>query len=473
VSERPWLVERAASTPDAPALALPGRDLSWRELEAEARSIEASLAHQGVRPGDVVAALLGSADFALAVHGIWLRGATVLPLNARLTAAEIAFQLNDSEAGWIVHPGESRAAAALAEAPSVRPLELGRASPASELPAFDPRQVLAILYTSGTTGRPKGAQLTGENFRASARASQQRLGSRPSDRCLACMPLFHVGGLAILVRSVLLGSCVQVHKGFDPEAVANALESDGITDVSFVANMLAQVLDVRAGAPAPVSLRTVLVGGGPIPEPLTREAESLGYPIAATYGLTEATSQVATRAPADREAMGLRPLPGVALRVDTAEGQVGEILVQGPMVMAGYRNREEETARTLRGGWLHTGDVGQLHDDGTLTMLDRRSDLIISGGENIYPAEIESVLLAHPDIAEVGVAGRPDERYGARPVAWYVPAVGATPGESELSQFCRERLAGFKVPVAFVPRDAMPRTAAGKLIRAQLAERES
>ena len=230
--------------------------------------------------------------------------------------------------------------------------------------------------------------------------------------------------------------------------------------------MLSRVLAARGDAKAPPTLRNVLVGGGPVPEPLLQAARSLGYPVAPTYGLTEATSQVATRAPSDHVALGLRPLPGVEVRVDAEGVAAGEILVRGPIVMSGYLCRPEEAERVLRDGWLHTGDVGCMHSDGTLTVLDRRRDLIVSGGENIYPAEIEAVILAHPQVAEAGVGRRADPRYGGRPVAWFVGQAN----EQEVATFCRERLASFKVPVDFHKVAALPRTAAGKLKRFELTE---
>ncbi len=488
----PWLVARARSTPSAPALRLPARSLSWADLEREALDVHAALVHLGVAPGDVVAVLLDSAELPLLLHGAWLAGAVVLPLNLRLTPPEIAFLLRDARARWLVHGDEALATLAAAALEEVQSGEPSGGHPVSEplpfsqlvsgpsrarRPAQDPAPLdleapLAVLYTSGTTGRPKGAVLTAGNFLASARASQQLLGSRPGDRCLACLPLFHVGGLSILVRALLVGSSVHVHPGFDATAVARSLEVDGVTDVSFVANTLARVLEARGDARAPADLRCILVGGGPVPDALLRRARALGYPVAPTYGLTEATSQVATRAPGDSRACGLRPLPGVRVRVDAAPGGSGEILVRGPTVMRGYLGRDEETARALRGGWLHTGDVGRLHADGTLTVLDRRSDLIVSGGENVYPAEIEAVLLEHPGVAEAGVGSLPDDRYGARPIAWWVPvesASGRPPDEESLARFCRSRLAAFKVPVRFHRVGALPRTAAGKLRRADLA----
>jgi len=335
---------------------------------------------------------------------------------------------------------------------------------------------LALIYTSGTTGRPKGAILTPAAVRASARASAQLLGTGPDDCWLACMPLFHVGGLSILLRACLAGSSVEVQQGFEPGAVAAALEGGGVTGVSLVATMLRRLLEVRGERPAPEGLRWLLLGGGPAPAELLERAHALGYPLAPTYGLTEAASQVATRLPSDTAppfGERLRPLPGTELKItdDAGErlppGEAGEIRVRGETLMRGYLGQPGATARALEGGWLRTGDMGTLDREGGLAILDRRDDLIVSGGENIYPAEIEAVLAEHPSILETAVVAEPDSEYGERPVAWYVPRQPGTE-IGDLGDYCRARLAGYKVPGRFVATDALPRNAAGKVLRREL-----
>jgi len=240
--------------------------------------------------------------------------------------------------------------------------------------------------------------------------------------------------------------------------------------------MLERVLAARGERRAPRSLRCVLLGGGPAPRELLERARSQGFPIAATYGLTEASSQVATQLPTLAESncvAGLRPIFGTELdTVDedgkSARGRPGEILVRGPTVMEGYWNRPEETARALRGGWLRTGDIGVLDSSGTLEVLERRCDLIISGGENIYPSEIEAALLEHPAVIEAAVAGRADADYGRRPIAWLVAAPGQRLDLAKVRRFCVDRLAGYKIPVAFTVVDELPRNSAGKLVRERI-----
>lgn len=487
---RPWILERAARTPSRPALRFEGDVLDFATIAEGAQALARDLIGAGVREGDVVAALVGNDPAAvLLAHAAPLAGITLLPLNARLPAPELAFQLDDADAALLVHgPG---ALAALATDAARGKFAMAALHPDGRLDAkgasgaadrvlrdrLDLQETFAILYTSGTTGRPKGAMLTYDNFLASAEASAAHLGSESDDDWLAALPLFHVGGLSILTRSVWMGTRVTVQPRFDPVAMNHALDADDITLVSLVATMLRRLLDARGDARAPTALRCVLLGGGPAPDALIERAEALGFPIAPTYGLTEATSQVATRRPGAGFDVGLAPLPGVEVRVVDDAGRLcevgreGEICVRGRNVMRGYHARPEATADALRDGWLHTGDVGALDARGDLRVLDRRSDLIVSGGENVYPAQVEAVLEAHEDVAEAGVIGAPDPDWGERPTAVLVAREGAAPTPEALTAHCRERLAGYAVPVAFRFVAELPRTAAGKLQRRRLAER--
>lgn len=342
----------------------------------------------------------------------------------------------------------------------------------------DPDAVHSIIYTSGTTGKPKGAQLTFGNHWWSAVSSCLNLGLVPGDRWLACLPLFHVGGLSILLRSVIYGMPVVLHRRFDAAAANRAIDEQGVTIVSVVAAMLARMLEERGDRPYPPHLRAVLLGGGPAPRPLLEKAAALGMPVLQTYGLTEAASQVCTLAPQDAlRKLGSAGKPLFATRVrivrdgrPVSPGEVGEIQVAGPTVTPGYWNRPDATAEALADGWLHTGDLGYMDDEGYLYVVDRREDLIISGGENVYPAEIEAVLLQHCSVLEAAVVGVPDERWGQVPVAFVALRPGFSCSEEELQAFCRERLAGYKVParVTFVPE--LPKGASGKTLRRVLRE---
>jgi len=446
-----WLAERALRSPGALALCEGDRRLGYADLDRRVSEVARALCAAGVKPGARVAVGFGGLDFAVVAHAARRCGALLLPLNTRLSEREIATQLDDAETEQVLRDPGQLAALPPSDAAPPAPPDAGEPS--------------TLIYTSGTTGAPKGALLSPRGFFASALASALHLGALPSDRWLACLPLFHVGGLSILWRSVLSGSAVVVQERFDPEQVDAALDRDGITCLSLTANMLARLLDARRDAPAPPTLRLLLLGGGPCPAPLVARAEAAGFPVAPTYGLTEAHSQVATRPPGAPPEVGATPLPGTALRIEA-----GEIWVRGPTLMNGYWRRPEASAAALRGGWLHTGDLGRLDEEGRLIVLDRRSDLIVSGGENVYPAEVEAALLAHPDVAEAGVAGVDDMEWGARPAAWVVLQPGADPDTESLRSHCRERLAGYKVPVAFHRASALPRTAAGKLQRHRLGE---
>jgi len=351
-----------------------------------------------------------------------------------------------------------------------------------------PERVLAldaphtIIYTSGATGRPKGALLTIGNHWWSAMGSALNLGLRDDDRWLAALPLFHVGGLAIVLRGAIYGLPVVLHERFDPAAALDAIDHQGVTIASLVAVMLQRMLDLRGARPFPPHFRCALLGGGPAPRPLLEACAARGVPVALTYGLTEAASQVATLAPADAPrkpgSVG-QPLLPTEVRIvddagyDAAPGEVGEIWVRGPTVTPGYHRHPEASAAAIVDGWLRTGDLGHRDAEGFLYVIDRRSDLIISGGENVYPAEVEAVLLAHPAVAEAGVIGAPDPTWGQAPVAFVVPATGRSPTDdlaADVLAFCRERLAAYKCPRSLRFVIALPRTAAGKLQRARLRE---
>jgi len=481
----PW---RAAQTPDAPALETRAGIWTFADLLDRARRGAAYAKSMAPEVEAPIGLLLdGDAEFAAWFHAIALAGRTVLPLNLRLTTRELAQQLVDARVGWLLgKAGDARLADLAAQVPALRAEVVPRLD---RLPAtrgtmpeagagVDTSATLAVLFTSGTSGRAKGACLTWANFVASAEAAAGRLGPVVAQRWLACMPLFHVGGLSILMRSVRFGGPARLLSRFDAAEVSDELDSGEIAAVSLVPTMLSRLLAYRGERRAPPGLQVLLLGGaGAAPDLLTR-ALAAGYPVCPTYGLTEACSQVATAAPPPVGAaspLPMRPLCGTELRIihdglDAPPGAPGEIVVRGPTVMQGYLHDPQGTARVLRDGWLHTGDIGCLDADGGLRMFDRRDDLIVSGGENVYPAEIEAVLLEHPAVDDAGVTGIPDADLGARVIAWIVAAPGTAPDADSLRRHCRSRLAGFKQPREFRYVDALPRNAVGKLQRSRLGE---
>ncbi len=462
---------------EQPALVCQGESWTASQLAGRADALAGWLGHAGVRRGDVVAAHLpNGAGFATLLHALDRRDAILLPLNRRHTEPELRATIEHAGAKLVLH-GDDEFAERVRRATRGCPVRALPDLPTraeAACPEGDLNTLALLLYTSGTTGRAKGALLSHANLRASVSASAGRLGAADDDRWLACLPLHHIGGLSILLRCAAQGCAAIVQPEFDAAAVSNALDTEGITHVSLVPTMLARLLELRAAPPA--TLRVALLGGAGAARELLERASQAGWPIAATYGLTEAASQVATREPGAAPDAPLPALPGVELRVidpdgeDVATDVAGEILVRGAIVMQGYWNASEASAAALRGGWLHTGDLGALDARGELRVFDRRADLIVSGGENIYPAEIEAVLLEHPDVAAAGVAGVRDAEFGQRPVAWIVAASSQTPSADALRAFCRERLAGFKLPLRFHCVEELPCTAAGKLQRHRLLE---
>ncbi|WP_426751981.1 o-succinylbenzoate--CoA ligase [Myxococcus sp. Y35] len=467
--------EGARSHPDAEALTFGGRAWSYAELDTDVARWVAALEAHGIGAGDRVVSL--ATNHAASVFLFWALGrlgAVLVPLNARLTAAELAPMLEDIRPSLTLAmepllprlPGarllESFADAAAMGSATCRPLE-----------TTSPR---VVLFTSGTTGRPKGAVLTEGNFRASTRGSAANLGAHAAPRWLGTLPLFHVGGIAMLTRTAYEGGCLILHERFDADAVNRAIDTEGASHASLVATTLERVLEARGDRPMPPSFAFALIGGGPVPVPLLARARAAGLRALQTYGLTEACSQVTTERPdeADGRTAGA-PLPGTEVRIVGADGDVcgpgveGDIEVRSPTVMAGYWQRPEATREALRDGWLRTKDVGVLDVRGRLTVLSRRTDLIVRGGENIYPAEIEAVLLNHPAVQEAAVVGFPDDRWGETPVAFVVRRPGQEqPGAEVLDAWSRQSLAGFKVPARFVWLDALPRNAMGKVERTVL-----
>ena len=481
----PW---RATQSPDAPALETSAGTWTFADLLDLARRGSAHVRAAALQ-GDAPVALLldGDAEFAAWFHAIVLAGRTVLPLNPRLTTRELVQQLVDAQVGLLLgKAGDARLADLAAQVPGLRSeiapklgvLPVPRGALPGESERADAGATLAVLFTSGTSGRAKGACLTWANFLASAEAAADRLGPVVAQRWLACMPLFHVGGLSILMRSVRFGGPVRLLPRFDAAEVSDVLDRGDIAAASLVPTMLSRLLARREGRAAPPGLRVLLLGGAAAaPELLTR-ALAAGYPVCPTYGLTESCAQVATAAPPSAGATcasPMLPLRGTELRIDidgrdAAPGTPGEIVVRGPTVMQGYLRDPQATARALREGWLYTGDIGCLDAEGGLRVFDRRDDLIVSGGENVYPAEIEAVLLEHPSVDDAGVAGVPDADLGARVVAWVVAAPGVAPDVAALQRHCRGRLAGFKQPREIRYVEALPRNAAGKLQRSRLRE---
>jgi O-succinylbenzoic acid--CoA ligase len=322
--------------------------------------------------------------------------------------------------------------------------------------------VAAVVATSGTAGAPKVVELGVDAIRWSALATSAALEAGPGDRWLCCVPVHGVAGLAVLARAWHTGLPVEVHDGFDPAAVGAA--AGRATLVSLVPAMLRRLL---AAGDAASRFRRVLLGGGPVPADLAREAKDRGVGLLRTYGLTETFGGMAHDG---------HPLDGAEVRIGgpSMPDPEGEILVRGPMLFRRYRGEPGRTAAALRGGWLHTGDLGRIHHDGPLVVLGRVDDLVISGGVNVHPDEVEAVLADHPGVAEVAVAGRADPEWGQRVAAFVVARdPGRPPTLEELRAFARERLAAAKAPRELIIVPALPRGPSGKLLRRLLPDGEA
>jgi len=313
-------------------------------------------------------------------------------------------------------------------------------------------EAATLLFTSGTTGAPKAAVLTLENHLASARAANQTLGIDASSRLVCALPLFHVGGLALAFRCLESGATLHLHERFDAQAVVRDLQQ-GATHVSFVAATLARVIDICQRFPPAIAV----VGGGPAPKSLLDRARRAGLRVVQTWGMTETASMATCERPDDADGTTAGPpLPGFELQLDS-----GEIRVRGPALMRGYLGQSRQE------GWLCTGDLGELDARGRLKVHARRTDLIVSGGENVYPAEVEAALLEHPRVWEAAVLPAADERWGQVGVAW----LATTAAESELRAFLRERIAAYNIPARFIALAELPRNAAGKIDRLSLLAR--
>jgi O-succinylbenzoic acid--CoA ligase len=433
-----WLTRRAITHAEHPALITPDGSISYAQLGAGAARTARRLAALGVGEGDRVATTLAPGlAFAELLHALPLLGASLVPLNTRLTDAERRWQLEDSGARLCAEEPLSGEEADLRLRTTV--------APDSEH---------SVIYTSGTTGRPQAVSLTHRNHTASALASAWNLGVAPDDRWLCVLPLFHVGGLAILLRSAIYGTTAVIHDSFDAERVKQAFEAAEISLASLVPTMLRRL--VEAGLETAPALRAVLLGGGPVPRDLLEWSAEHGLPVLQTYGMTQTSSQIATLTAAEavqKTGSAGRPLPGVELSISAD----GEILARGEMVSPGALDPAD--------GWLHTGDRGRLDDDGYLWVEGRLKDVIVTGGENVACAEVERALEEHPAVVEAAVVGLPDAEWGEVVTAFVVLDGGIEP---DLIAHCRERLAGYKVPRALHVVDALPRNAAGKLLRRDL-----
>jgi o-succinylbenzoate---CoA ligase len=437
-----WLARAAEGVPAQAALVAGDRQFTFAELDREAAAAARRLAGMGVARGDHVALTAEpSLEYAVLLHGMAKLGAVAAPLDPRTTESELEALLGRLDPRLVV----------LDPCDVLESSEVGEQVPEDAFAIDAPH---CVIHTSGTSGPPKPVTLTYGNHLWNAVGSGVRIGVSPSDRWLCCLPLHHIGGLAVLVRGAVYRIAVEL-KPFDVDAVAAAVADHRVTIVSLVPTMLSRLLD--AGAPLE-RLRCALLGGGPLPASLLERALGAGVPVAPTYGLTECASQVATMPPGEA---GLRP-GSAGPPILTTEVRIeddGLICVRGPSVAPAEAGPD---------GWLRTRDLGRLDEEGYLYVLGRADDVIVTGGKKVVPQEVEQVLLAHPGVADAAVHPREDPEWQQAVVATVVRAPAVELDETELRAFCRERLAPHKVPKAFVFAPQLPRSDQGKLARDRL-----
>ncbi|MDD7964785.1 acyl-CoA synthetase [Actinomycetospora lemnae] len=486
-----WPARRARAAAHRPALVGPGRTLTYGELAARVDRLAADLRARGVGAGDRVAQVGVNAVSVLETFfAVWRLGAIVVPLNHRLAPAEIAYMLADSGAALLV-AGEDAAALVAAAAPPcpVTWTDAGFEDVATNGPTLDdapdvgPENPAILLYTSGTTGRPKAAVLSHGNLTWNTVNQLADTDVASTDRALCIAPLFHCVGLGqITLPTLLKGGSVEPLPRFDPGAVLARIGEAGITSFSAVPTMLQMMVEDPGWEAAELgTLHTVLYGGSPVQERVARAWLERGVRLQQGYGMTEASPGVCM---VPREGDPGRPVSvGVPhFFTDTAmlrdgvrdglPGEPAELLVRGPHVFGGYWERPAESAAAfVDGDWFRTGDVLRVDDDGWADVVDRVKDVIISGGENIYPAEVEAVLVARDEVADAAVVGVPDERWGEVGAAYVQLRPGRALDEDALRAHLEAHLARYKIPKYLVAVDALPRNATGKIRRVELRGR--
>lgn len=475
-----WLKKRAELTPERPAIEFEGITYCFADLDRMAEEMAGRLAAKGVRAGDTSAVLLRNhIDSVVFIHALFYLGVKIVMLNSKLTAAELAWQLQDSEATYLVSETyfSEKIIGMTVDVSSTTIYvkeELAESTAVKIVPSFDLDEMATMMYTSGTTGKPKGVMHTFGNHWWSAIGSVLNLGLTERDSWYCAVPLFHISGLSILLRSVIYGMKVVLVEQFDEGEANRHIRENGITIMSVVTTMLKRLLTSLGDDRYPAQFRCMLLGGGPAPLHVLEQCKQKGIPVFQSYGMTETSSQIVTLAPEyslTKIGSAGKALFPSQLRIEVdgkqaAANEAGEIVVFGPNVTKGYWNRLEETRQAIQEGWLYTGDIGYVDEDGFLYVLDRRSDLIISGGENVYPAEIEAVLSAHPAVFEAGVTGVADDKWGQVPRAFVVITEDVT--EQQLLAHCRMQLATYKMPREIVFCEALPRNGANKLLRREL-----
>lgn len=472
-----WLVQRAKLTPDRIGLSFENHEWTFKEILDEALLQAGSLLTAGVNRGSRVAILSSShPQLVFGIHACLQLSSELVMLNERLSESEILYQISDSDPDFVLVDAKYKDKVMGSGKPILTWEELKeiRSDEVNIEYEWPLERTITIMYTSGTTGFPKGVRQTVGNHTTSATGSAFNMGVSPDDVWLCTSPIFHISGFSILVRSLLYGMGVRLYQKFDLAPIVDELIAGKVTRMSVVAVTLERILSELERREEKVHpyFKTMLAGGGPIPSDYLSRAIAKGIPVLQTYGMTETSSQAATLAPEDafrKLGSSGKPLFLTHIRIEgaTDPNVEGEICVRGGNVTPGYVGRNAERPAQID-GWLHTGDIGYMDEEGYLYVVDRRSDLIISGGENIYPAEVENALVKHPNVREAGVCGVDDPEWGQVPAAFVV--LDSEVSKDELLEFARTVLAGYKVPKVIRFVDELPRNASNKLMRRKLIE---
>ncbi len=480
------------SFPDRPAMVCGHRSLTFREVDERAERLRKVMADRGMVRGDRVALLATNSAEHLEIHVAAMRSGIVLvPLNFRLAIPELTFIVNDCQPSMLICGPEFAETGAALDVGD--PLVLGEVyegllgqapSGSGAHPVIEATAGSLILYTSGTTGRPKGALISNHALFARIHSNLFEYGARPDDRFLQCLPLFHIAA-NVTSTYAYVGATNVLLPEFSPSSVVETIASQRISSALMVPTMINALInhpEVRQADFA--SLHTLAYGASPIPPAVLRQAiEVFGCDFVQLFGMTETNACTVLRRhdhdpvryPHRLSSAGTEAL-GFEVRIvddddqDVVAGTVGEVICRGPAVMDGYWNELEASAVVLRGGWMHTGDLGYRDAEGYLFITDRKKDMIVTGGENVYPREVEDVLFEHPDVQEAAVFGVPDDRWGERVHAVLVPAVGRDLDPAAVLTFARSRLASYKVPKTAEVLQVLPKNATGKVLKTKLRE---
>lgn len=493
-----WVTKREMISGNRLAIVNRHRRFTYKELNRRCNRLANALRDSGVRPGDRVCSLLQNGNEQLElIFAVAKLGAIFLPINFRLTVPEIEYIIQDSGARtFFYHDEFAHLAEGLQEVVHFDTVVYcGRSSTCDDDAEYegllaaasdeeinatvDPDDVALLMYTSGTTGRPKGAMLTHANHAWNVFHTTQRLPIHADTVALGVAPMFHIGGTSVTVLPTLYqGGTVVTLPEFDAVKVLEATEQEKITSLFCVPSMWQMIVEELEKKTYDLnSVEFLMTGAAPTPMSILKYFQSRDLPIYEGFGMTELAPLVSILDKWDCErkngSVGY-PAFHVDVRIadeddnDLPATQVGEILCRGPNMLKGYWNKPEATAEALRGGWYHSGDLGFLDDEGYLYVVDRKKDMIISGGENVYPAELEQAIYQHEAVAEVAVIGIPHEKWQEVPAACIVLKAGAAMTENELIEFCNERLARFKVPKTAFFVDELPKSGAGKILKTEL-----